>query len=61
MNGCTVMRRKLVQRSELRPEWRDEPCGMPLFTDKEYESGICRSCAGRWTREHNYCIDPRFK
>jgi hypothetical protein len=60
---CSQMRRKLVRSGTLNlatgktdlpnEEWRDEPCGTPLFTDGERQSGICKSCAGGWTHPEN--------
>jgi hypothetical protein len=67
-DSCRQMRRFFVthslvsmttgEREETGTEWITEPCGAPLFNDKEKETGLCRSCADGWRHEHNYPVEP---
>src|SRR5690606_8452208 len=45
-------------KDEGRQEWRDEPCGTPLFSGDNRKDGICRSCASGWTHPENYQLPP---
>lgn len=66
MSSCTVMRRKLVKKKSVNMvtgvsvdvghEWVTEPCGIPMFSDAEKQSGTCRGCASGWTHEHNFPV-----
>jgi hypothetical protein len=66
-HSCTVVRRVLVStghvnlatgKTEMTGEhWETGPCGIPLFSEEESRSGICRSCASGWTHPHNYPLD----
>ena len=65
-HNCTQLRRKLVTHSRLnlatgqttegRKEWRNEPCGAPLFGDADQAVGLCRSCQQGWTDQLNFPI-----
>lgn len=69
-HSCTVLRRMLIRhstvslstgvRTEGREEWVTKECGIPLFSEKECASGICRSCAKGWTSPNNFPVtsDP---
>lgn len=67
-DSCRIMRRKLVrhstvnivtgERSAETEEWVTEPCGVPLFGEREVLTGVCRSCANGWTHENNYPVEP---
>jgi hypothetical protein len=62
-NECTTLRHKRITHSTMniltgaitsgRVEERVEPCGVPLFSDKERASGTCRSCASGWEVDGN--------
>jgi hypothetical protein len=66
MGNCTVMRRVLVKHSTLdletgqyvqgKEEWVTRPCGKPLFSDAEKQSGKCKSCQKGWTHPENYPV-----
>jgi hypothetical protein len=38
-------------------KWVTGPCGAPLFTDKDRETGHCRSCRRGWVHPDNYPAD----
>ncbi len=69
-NQCGVMRVKLVTHTTFdmrtgakggeRQEWVTEPCGTPMFGDREKADGMCRGCASGWNHPENYRADgPR--
>lgn len=66
-NSCRVERRVLVTTSDLftglilTKEWRNEPCGSPLFKDEHQETGVCWTCADGWRHPENYPTDGGLK
>jgi hypothetical protein len=61
---CTKLRRLLRRPQSISlvtgritafpPRWITEPCGAPLLTDGERQTGICSSCASGWACDVNY-------
>ena len=41
-------------------EWATRACEVPLFSDLERASGVCRSCASGWTHPENHPLVPVF-
>jgi hypothetical protein len=66
-DGCTKTRRVKQttltlnagsgETSETGSAWVTGPCGTPLFSEAEKQSGICRSCASGWTHPENYPVN----
>lgn len=44
-------------QSQQEETWVTGPCNVPLFSDAERASGLCRSCAKGWTHPHNYPVE----
>lgn len=67
MTECRKLRRMLVRYGvldaasgmlrESAEKWETRPCGTPLFTTKERESGLCQSCADGWSDAKNQPIE----
>lgn len=67
-NSCTQMRHKRVSYGTLNisngvtttkgEKWVTEPCGVPLFGDRDRQRGKCQSCAMGWTHVDNYPVTP---
>ena len=63
-NSCKVLRTRELScgtvdmlTGELKTtetKWVTGPCGSPLFSAAERESGTCRSCDSGWTHPKNY-------
>lgn len=62
MSMCKKMRTMLIKTGKItsggiehgESRWETRACETPLFTTKEIESGICRSCASGWAHPNNY-------
>lgn len=60
------MRRKLVSTETMSAEtgervvrgqrWVTEPCGHPLWTDRDRSRGVCQSCTDGWRDPHNFPV-----
>jgi hypothetical protein len=37
-------------------EWVTRECGIPLFGEKEQQSGVCKSCSDGWTHPLNFPV-----
>jgi hypothetical protein len=44
-----------------RTEIVTEPCNVPLFSDKERQVGVCRSCLSGWQVEENKPTETGLK
>ena len=65
--ACSKVRTMLIRHSVLTlhtgqstpagQEWVTRPCGVPLFSQAERESGVCRSCAAGWTHPENFPVE----
>jgi len=60
--SCHTLRRVLVRLSTKAAgqEWTTRACGMPLFSDLERASGVCRSCASGWMHPEDRPLVPVF-
>ena len=68
--SCHTLRRVLVRRSTMNlitgamtptgQEWTTRACDVPLFSDLERATGVCRSCASGWMHSENYPLVPVF-
>ncbi len=60
--SCYTLRRVLVRLpiKVAGQEWTIRACGMPLFSDMERASGVCRSCASGWTHPEDHPVVPVF-
>jgi len=60
--SCHTLRRVLVHLpiKAAGQEWTIRACGMPLFSDLERASGVCRSCASGWTHPEDHPLVPVF-
>jgi hypothetical protein len=60
--SCHTLRRVLVRLpiKAADQEWTTRACDMPLFSDAERASGVCRSCASGWTHPENRPLVPVF-
>ncbi len=60
--SCHTLRRVLVRLpiKAAGQEWTIRACGMPLFSDLERASGVCRSCASGWTHPEDHPVVPVF-
>ncbi len=58
--SCHVLRRVLVHlpAKAAGQEWTTRACGMPLFSNLERASGVCRSCASGWTHPEDHPLVP---
>jgi len=58
--SCHTLRRVLVRLpiKAAGQEWTTRACGMPLFSDLERASGVCRSCASGWTHPEDHPVVP---
>ena len=59
---CHTLRRVLVRLPAKAAgyDWTIRACGMPLFSDLECASGVCRSCTGGWTHPEDHPVVPVF-
>ena len=68
--SCHTLRRVLVRHSTMNPttgamtptgqDWTTRACDVPLFSDLEQASGVCRSCASGWMHSENHPLVPVF-
>ena len=68
--SCHTLRRVLVRHFTLNlttgamtpagQEWTTRACDVPLFSDAERASGVCRSCASGWTHPEDHPVVPVF-
>lgn len=59
---CHTLRRVLVRlpAAPAGREWTTRACDMPLFSDAERASGVCRSCASGWSHPEDHPVVPVF-
>ena len=60
--SCHTLRRVLVRLPSTPggQEWTTRACDIPLFSDAERASGICRSCASGWSHPEDRPLVPVF-
>ena len=56
MSSCKVERRVTAGVGTSKGT-RVQPCGIPLYSDLEVETGTCKSCRRGWTHPENYPTD----
>lgn len=69
--SCQRQRRWLESRGKLNYEtgalteesqqWVEGACSIPLFSETERETGICRSCSKGWSTALNHPIEDKAK